>query len=222
MSADHFDRKDLSHDPLQDAFYVAVDYVYRRRRGFILAGVGLLVAVAAVAGTYGYLRYTERSDSEALMTADRALHDPAVAPEVRTRQGTEAYRNFVETHPRSSLAPAAWLTLGRLAWEQKQWEPAAQAFQQVLDHRKTSPLLRTEALLALGKLKEQQGKLAEAKALYEQIPDSFQDVKQLALGRAALASGDAKQAREHFLQAAASQGNTGLTQQARQALDYLP
>ena len=222
MSADHFDRKELTHDPLQDAFDLAVDYVYRRRRAFIFGGVGLLVAVAAVGGYFSYSRYSERSDSEVLLQADRSLHDPAVAAEVRTRQGTEAYRNFVETHPRSTLAPAAWLTLGRLAWEQKQWEPAGQAFQQVLDHRKTSPLLRTEALLALGKLKEQQGKLAEAKSLYEQVGDGFQDVKQLALGRVALAAGDAKQAREHFLQAAASPTPNGVTQQAKEALDFLP
>jgi predicted negative regulator of RcsB-dependent stress response len=221
MSAD-FDRKDLAHDPLQDAFYAAVDYVYRRRRGFILAGVSLLVAFAAVSGYLGYARYSERTDSEALLKADRILRDPALNPDARTRQGTEAYRNFVETHPRSSLAPAAWLTLGRLAWEQKQWDPAGQAFQKVLDQRQTPPMLRTEALLALGKLKEQQGKLAEAKALYDQIGDSFQDVKQLALGRAALAGGDAKQAREHFLQAAASPASNGVTQQAKEALDFLP
>ena len=222
MSADNFDRKDLSHDPLQDAFYVALDYVYRRRRAFILGGVGVLVAVAAGAGYYGYGRFTERSDSEALLQADRALRDPALAAEARTRKGTEAYRNFVETHPRSSLTPAAWMVLARLAWEQQQWEPAAQAFQQVLDHRKTPPVLRTEALLALGKLKEQQGKPAEAKALYEQIGDTFQEVKNLALGRVALAAGDNKQAREYFLQATASPSTTGVVRQAKEALDYLP
>lgn len=222
MSANDFDRKELTRDPFQETFYAVADYVYRRSRVFILAGAGLLIALAAGAGYYAYDRYTERADSEALLQADSVSRDASLAGEVRARKGVEAYRNFVSMHPGSSLAPVAWMAIARLAWEQQQWEAAGQAFQQVLDHRKTPPVLRTEALLGLGGLKEQQGKLAEAKALYLQIGDSYQDARQLELGRVALAAGDIKQAREYFLQASAAPANNSVMIQARQALDYLP
>ncbi|MFI5399792.1 MAG: tetratricopeptide repeat protein [SAR324 cluster bacterium] len=222
MSSNNFDRKELSRDPFQETFYAVADYVYRRGRMFILAGAGLLVALAAVSGYYAYTRYTERADAAALLQADGVLHDASLADDVRVRTGAEAYRKFVYTRPGSALAPVAWMALARLAWDQRQWEAAGQAFQQVLDHRKTPAVLRTEALLGLGQLKEQEGKPAEAKALYEQIGDSFQDARQLELGRAALAAGNTQQAREYFLQASAGAANSSVTIQARQALDYLP
>ena len=222
MSSNNVDRKELARDPFQEAFYAAADYVYRRSRLFILAGTALLVGVAAIAGYYVYDRYTERADSAALLQADFILQDATLAADVRARKAVEAYREFVTVHPGSALAPVAWMEIAGLAWDQQQWEAAGQAFQQVLDHRKTPAVLRTEALLGLGQLREQQGKPAEAKALFGQIGDSFQDARQLELGRIALAAGDTKQAREYFLQASATPANNSVTILARQALDYLP
>ena len=221
MSQDHFDRKDLTHDPLQEWFFETYDYVQKRIKLFILGGLGVVVVVVAVGGYIGYTRYTDRVDSEEYLKAERVLQDPALAQDARLKKGSDAFRVFVEQHPRSALAPAAWLTVARLAWEQKQWDQAADAFQHVVDSRKSSPLMRTQALLGLGKAKEQQGKPAEAKAFYEKISDDFSDVKQLALGRAALADGDLKGAREHFLQAAAGQPSS-ISLQAKEALDALP
>jgi predicted negative regulator of RcsB-dependent stress response len=221
MSQD-IDRKELTRDPLQDGFFVAVDYVHRHQREFILGTVAFLVVVAGVAGYIGYSRYTERADAEAFLTADRALQDPGLPQDARMKKGAEAYQSFVDQHPRSELAPAAWMNLARLAWEQKQWDQAAAAFQHAIDLRKTSSVLRTEALLGLGKLREQQGKPAEAKALYGQIDDKFQDARELALGRLALAAGDAKEARAHFQQAVGAQGDPAVTVQAQEELDALP
>jgi predicted negative regulator of RcsB-dependent stress response len=222
MAPNRIDRKELEHDPYRDIVFELIDYVYARRRWFILGAIALLAIAGAAGGGYVYFQRAERIEAEALMAAMRTLDDPSQTQEARMNGAAQAFRAFVETHPRSGLTPIAWLVLARIAWEQKQFEPAAQAFQHVLDERKSSPLLRAEALVGLGKLKEAQGKPAEAISLYQQMGDSFQDLKQLSLGRAALASGNVKEAREHFLQAAGAQGYTGVTIQAREALEFLP
>lgn len=222
MASDRIDRKELEHDPYRDVVFELIDYVYTWRRWFILGGIALVLIIGAGAGGYFYTQRAERIEAEALMVATRTLENPAVTQDARLSGAAQAFRAFVESHPRSSLAPVAWLYLARIAWEQKQFDPAAQAFQHVLDDRKSSPLLRAQALVGLGKLKEAQGKTAEAISLYMQMGDGFQDLKQLSLGRAALASGNVKEAREHFLQAAGAQGYNGVTLQAREALDFLP
>jgi predicted negative regulator of RcsB-dependent stress response len=222
MAIERIDRKELQHDAFRDAVFEFIDYMYQRRLKFVLGGIAVFVVVAGAIGGYAYVVHTERVDSEALLQAVRVLNDPATGQEARRKSAAPAFHAFVEQHPRSSLAPVAWLYIARLAYEQTQLEPAAQAFQHVLDNGKTPPLLRTQALVGLAKVKEAQGKPAEAAPLYEQIGAGFQDLKQLYLGRAALAAGKVKEAREHFLQAAGEQGYTGITTQAREALDYLP
>jgi predicted negative regulator of RcsB-dependent stress response len=222
MAIDRIDRKELQHDAYRDAMFAFVDYVYQRRSRFVLASIALVVIVAGGLGGYSYLTYTERTESEALLQAVRALNDPSASAEARQKGAGAALQAFVEQHPRASLAPVAWLYLARMAYDQNQLDRAAAAFQRVLDHGKTPALLRTEALVGLAKVKEAQGKAAEAGPLYEQIGQGFQDLKELSLGRAALAAGKVKEAREHFLLAAGAQGYTGITIQAKEALDYLP
>ena len=222
MVDDKFDRKELQHDPFRDVAFEFIHFVYEQRRWFIGGGIALFAIVALVAGGLAYQRHAEREESEALLQATRTMRNTSTTPEAKWTAGTKAFQAFVAEYPRSALAPVAWLYLARIAWEQKELDRSAQAFQHVLDHRKVTPLLRTEALVGLGKIKEAQGKPAEAKAHYEQIGEGFQDLKQLSLGRAALAAGDLQAAREHFLQAAGAQGYTGVTIQAREALDFLP
>lgn len=222
MAIDRIDRKELQHDAFRDAAFAFIDYMYQRRLRFILGGIALVVIVAGAVGGYSYLAYTERVDSEAMLQAERMLNDPAATPEARQRSAVPAFQAFVEQHPRSSLAPVAWLYIARLAYEQNQYDRAAQAFQHVLDAGRTAALLRTEALVGLAKVKEAQGKSAEAAPLYEQIGEGFNDLKELSLGRAALAADKIKEARQHFLQAVGAQGYAGVTTQAQEALDYLP
>lgn len=230
MSADHFDRKQLEHDPYRDAMFAAVQYVYARRRQFILGAVSFLAIAAAGLGGYAYLVHTESVESDAFAAATELLQanlppgfqGNAPSQEERFKAASAAFQSFLATHPRASLAPAAWLYLARIAWEQKRFDEAATDFQHVLDHGKSTSLMKAQALLGLGNLKEAQGKPAEAIALFERMAEQFQDLKQLSLGRAALAAGNPTEAREHFLQAANGESNPGVMLQAKEELNYLP
>jgi predicted negative regulator of RcsB-dependent stress response len=223
MAQSHLTKEELRHDVVQDTLLETVDYLQRHLKWVLIAAA---VAVVVVAGGIAYLAYLQQvaqQESAAYHAAEKLLSQPNVPVEERIKQTESALQAFLKANPNSRLAPAAYAYLARFAFERKDFAKAEEAFQSALAHSKIDPLQRTIVLMSLGKLREAQGKPAEALPFFNQISDKhFDDAKAYALGTAELAEGKADAARKQFQQALTGPPGTSISTWAKDALDYLP
>jgi len=217
-------KKELEHDPLQDALFDLVHKAYEHRLALISGAVAVLLVAGAALGGYAYYLNQRRAAAEAFYRATAILDDTALTQEESFKQAAAAFTTFVSQYSQSRLAPAAHLYLAKIAWHQQALEDAAHQFRQVLDEGDALPEQRAIALTGLGMVLETQGKPDQAKSTYEQLPDPpFGDLKAFNLGRLAMASGNDAEARRQFQRViAAGTDEVELSQQAKDALSFLP
>jgi tol-pal system protein YbgF len=111
-------------------------------------------------------------------SASRTQYDEAMNLLARARydEARAAFRNFADTYPKDPLAPQAIYWVGNIAFVQKDYAAAAQAFTEQIKKYPTSPqgaesmLKLGLSLIALGEKKEGCLTLAAIKSKYKQAP----------------------------------------------------
>ena len=86
MARKALDDKHLKSDPFQDLLFQAIDYVYMRRRRFIIASALLLSIVGLAAGTFAYSKMLQGQSTEAFNAAEQVYHDRTLSREDRLKQ----------------------------------------------------------------------------------------------------------------------------------------
>jgi predicted negative regulator of RcsB-dependent stress response len=199
MAKNTLTKDELRHDPLQDWFFHAVDYVHKRRRWFIAGGVAVAVVVAAGAGYALYATIHAQRVAARFNAAEARFLDASLPEADRIARSREAFRSFLEDYGASALAPYAWMHLARIAAQEKAFEEAEAAFRSAIDHAATPSSLRAIAQTALAKLYEDRGQLERSAQIYRALTgEPFGDLAEFSLARLALAQQDAKQARTHL------------------------
>jgi predicted negative regulator of RcsB-dependent stress response len=223
MAQSHLTKEELRHDFVQDSLYATVDFLQRNLKWVIAGAAAVIIAVAGGIGYYVYAQYKANQESAAFYAAEKLLAQSDKKLEERLNQAESAFAEFVKTHPDSPLAPAAHTYLARFAFERKEYGKAEEAYQRALGHARLDSVQRSIVLLALGKLREAQGKPAEALTFYDRISDKrFEEAKAYAIGTAEMAAGKTEAARKQFQLAVTGQPGTSVFTWAKEALDYLP
>jgi predicted negative regulator of RcsB-dependent stress response len=218
-----FDRKALKEDVFQDTLFRVVDWVYQRRRWFIGGISAVLVLVAGGVGYYQWNSSRVQAQFARFYQAERTAVEAEPDDAARLAKARAAFEGFLAEHPRSRLAPVAWMHVARLAWEQQEYAAAREAYTAALNHAAASPVQRDLARIGLAKVAEAQGELeASAEQLRAVSDTAFKDLRALNLGRIALARQQPQEAREHFEQVARGATGSILAEWARQNLDYHP
>ena len=176
----------------------------------------IMAAVALLAlGFAGGSIYQSQQAKDAV--AASALFDAAK---------TEAdYRKVIDTYPGSSAAANAYLLLGRAKYNTKDYTGAAQAWRDFAAKFPKHPLV-PDALTGEASALEAQGKLDEARAMYQRVATSYQSSYVAPLARISeaellLAQEKKDEAKHVYEDVIASSQNSYAGQMAEQGLKTL-
>lgn len=223
MARKALDDKHLKSDPFQDLLFQAIDYVYMRRRRFIIAAALLLSVVGLAAGTFAYSKMLQGQTTEAFNAAEQVYHDRTLSREDRLNQSSETFRMFVSEHSGSTLTPYAWAYIAAIGLEKGNPEQADEAYQKVIAHETASESLRAIAQAGLAMIRENQNRLEESGQLYRTLPQArYGDLTAYSLGRIAVSRNDMDEARQLFESIDQNFPDSPLARWAREALSYYP
>lgn len=223
MAKSHLSKEELRHDAVQDTLLESVEFLRKHLAWVIGISAAVVVIGAAALGYYTYRQHVAQQQSAEFYEAEKLLNQPNVALEERIKQTEAAMAAYAKANPGSRLTPAAYTYMARFAFERKDIAGAEADLQKALAHPETDAVQRAVVLLSLGKLREAQGKPADALTYFNQIDEKrFPDAKAYAIGTAELAMGKAEDARKQFQIAATQQPSTPVSAWAKDALDYLP
>ena len=223
MAQAHIDRKALKEDAFQDTVFDLVDWAHRHRRVIIAAVSAVVGAVVLGFALYAYSQYSTRRQAEEFYAAEHALSADNVTDAQRRANARQAFSAFVREYPGSALSPVAQMFLARLAWQDGDPAGAESAFRAVLEHGKTEPIARDLATIGLAKLLENQGRMVESQQMLTGLSgDRLEELRQLTLGRIALARNKPDEARKHYEAVAKKYPPTQFSDWAQQVLSHLP
>lgn len=222
MARHKIDRKSLREDSFQTAAFHLIDHVYQRRGRYIAGAVVVVLLVAAGIGAVVYQRHQAEVRSVAFFQAERRLGTPPLSDAARA-EAEAAFNGFIAAYPKDKLAAVARLHLARIAWESGDLDAAEAAFGEALRVKAAGTTLQAIARVGMAKVQEQRGQLEASALLYEELPGGgFGDLRQLSMGRLAMAQGDIEAARRHFQAVLDQRPPSVLGNWAGEALAYLP
>ncbi len=222
MARNKIDRKSLREDTFQIAAFHLIDHVYQQRARYIAGAVVVVLLVAAGIGALVYQRHQAEARSVAFHEAEQQLGTPPLSD--AARQAAEAaFTTFIAAYPKDRLAAVAQLHLARIAWEAGDLDGAEAAFGDALRVKAAGSALQAIARVGMAKVQEQRGQPQASALLYEELPGAgFSDLRQLNMGRLAVAQDDIEAARRHFQAVRDQRPPSVLSDWAGEALAYLP
>lgn len=222
MARDAISKDELKRDPFQEWMFHAIDYVHKRRRRFIAGGVALVAVVGTAGGLVLNQRMTARAMADAFNEVEGIFHDRELPKAERIGKSRVGLKAYLLDYRDSALAPYAWMHLAALAIEDQDPAEAEKAYRAVIDNSGASSSLVVIAQIALAKLREDSGQLAESSEIYRSIPpDRYGDLAALSLGRIALEEHNVEEARAQLEIVSQQYPDSSLAAQAQQALFYL-
>lgn len=217
------DKKTLRQDAIRDQMLNLVDLVMRKRRWFIGGSVTLVVCVALAFAYFAYAQYQTGQQSVMFYRAEKLMNDRDLPEGKREAAAAAAMMDYLETYPDSSLSPIAWMYLAQFYWSGKNFDEAGDAFQQVLDHQRTSEFTRHLAVIGKAKLFESKGRFDASAESYQSLPeDKYSDLKAYNLGRLAVAQHRGKEAKSQFQKVVSRYPPSRLAKWASDAMSVLP
>ena len=134
-----------------------------------------------------------------LTKVETLLQDETKSEALRIADAQERLQDFVKQHPRSMLAPGAWMRIAGLAWRKNDVSMAEKAFGSVREHRQSDDLLRVLATVGLAKIHLRQNNLKKGADLLNTLPeDAHAEFKHYHLGQLALKQEKWGEAMLHF------------------------
>jgi predicted negative regulator of RcsB-dependent stress response len=222
MARDALTKDELRHDPLQEWFFHAIDYVHKRRNRFLAGGVALLVVIAGGAGFFLYSRMHVQRVAAAFNAAEARLLDTHIAQAEQIAKAREGFKAFLADYGSSALAPYASMHLAGLAASEGKLDEAEAAYQSVIDHGDAPPSLRVIARTALAKLYEDKGDLQRSAEIYRSLTgEAYGDLAEFSLARVAIAEHKADQARTHLEAVEKDHPDSALAKLARDVLFFV-
>lgn len=167
-------RKRLTRKQIkQDKFIITVmkvlRYVQRNAKWVVIGVVALLVVVLALAVTRQQKKSREIRSIEALGGAQMAKWAG------QDEEALKLYQQITEEFGGTKSAGEAWVALGNLYFEQKQWEQAENAFKRYLKKYNDDPILTYTAWSGIAACLEEQGRYQQAAEKYQSFADQNHD-----------------------------------------------
>lgn len=100
---------------------------------------------------------------------------PDATPPGQYATAREAFEKVIAYYPKSDIAVAAQISIGDLFSYQKDWTNAEMAYRSVLDKFPKSRELEVQVKMAIGHMKEVQGKMSEGVEIYKDIINNYDD-----------------------------------------------
>ena len=188
-------RKELLKKP--DEFITTSNKIYNwiseNLRKVIL---GLLAVVLATGAVLGFLGYRSYRESQAQQKYYSALEQPDPTNKIK------ALKEITADFPSTKAAGKAWVSLGHLYFQQKDFVQAVQAYQTALPRGDFSGEIQSLIKEDLGYTLEEKGDLKEAAEYFSGIingPDPLlKESAHLSLARIYLKMGQTKEAKTTF------------------------
>jgi predicted negative regulator of RcsB-dependent stress response len=223
MAAQKIDPKSLREDTFQNFGFHLIEYVYRRRIRFIAGAIVAVLLVAIGIGTLTVQRYRNEQRAVLFHQVENLLSVQETLNDEQRSKASEALQNFVAEYPSSYLSGVAWMHLARLAWDGGDENAAEVAFTAALGLQKGDTALSALATVGLAKIQERRGEVEASAEIYRGLPESgFADLRDLSLGRIAVAQQDSDRARSHFGAVAKRRPPSVLSIWANEELAYVP
>ena len=180
----------------------------------VLLAVAVLVLAAVGWGVY------QSHEARTAAAAGARLDSAATAAD---------YQKVIDTYPGTTAAADAWLLLGRKKYDAKDYPGAAQTWQEFAAKFPQNPLA-PDALAGQASALEAQGKLDEARALYQRVATSYASSYAAPLARISEATlllaqgktGDAKHAYEDVIASSPNTQAGRMAEQGLQTINALP
>lgn len=222
MAREALSKEDLRDDPLKDWFFLAVDYVHKRRTRFIIAGGIAAVAIVAGLAVFLGLRISAQRMAERYNAAERLALKTEGDPKEAAAKAREAFQAFVKEYPDATLTPYAWMHLAAAAAIDGKTEDAESALQTVADSSTAPPSLKAIAANSLAKIYEDKGDFAKSAELYQGMrQDTFGDLAEYSLGRVSMADKKPEEARRHLKAVEEQHPGSTLAALARDVLNFV-
>ena len=230
----------------QDEFLGFWDKLFKRAEPYARAiGIMTLTAGVLIAVVWGAMSFLERKSQAAteafghavrvyeaeLQTGDepQKTDDENPVPRFKTeKERAEAtlkeLDEFDKKYGRSSTAEEATLFRAGVYYDLQRWDEAAAAYEKFVKSAHPSPLLAT-AKEGLGLVREQQGKLDEALAMYQELEpktgDFYRDRALWDQARVLTKKGDKKKAAEKLKELVAKSPSSPLKDEAQTEIAQL-
>lgn len=230
-------RKDIKRDEFRDRVAQAVSYAGSHVRSLMLAGLAVILVVAAAVGVYLWFQSRDARANRALaraMTVYQApvdKDDPAPDDEIdpsfaseqaRSDRAKELFGALRDRFASTGAGRTAWLYLGKIAADQGDADTAREDWQHFIDQG-GSTVLVTEAYLNWIALDREQGRgeeVAERLASMVDAPESQlpKDVLLFELATTYEQLGREEEALDTYQRLVEEFATSGYTQEARQRL----
>jgi predicted negative regulator of RcsB-dependent stress response len=212
----------LSRDFLDDFLFNAANYLYVRRKRFILLAVALVVVIVSAYGGYRFLDYRDTQRHEKLFLAERIINDPQLSEMERFRQAMPILDDCIDDFKGTRQFPLALLYRGGLYYEQQRLAEAEADFRQVLTVLDERSDLRILASIYLANVLQDQLKPDDAvEVLHDAKGDRMTDMILMELADAYTNAGLKEDARQILEVLVKDYPNSRFIDRARQLLQTL-
>ncbi|MGK5090464.1 tetratricopeptide repeat protein [Deltaproteobacteria bacterium TL4] len=190
-------RKELRQpDRVQETLYGFVNYVFQHKRPFVSGAVAMIVAILGIWGGFQYHQAQQVKKSVQYAEVQKQVEEASVSGKGKLDQGIKALQGFILENPDHYLSVVAWLRLGNLFAEQREWAKAEDAFQEVIAHGEAPSFTKNLARLSLATIYENQSKFVDARTMITSLDSGlWDDFRWNMLARIALANGNKEEAK---------------------------
>ncbi len=191
----------LQQDRFQKKLYSLVDRVYKKRNWFLGGATVLGVAILVIWGTFEYVEMRRVEQANLFYAARKEFNNPNLTRKERNSLGINSLAEFLEKEGDSPLGVFGWINQGQALFASSRDSEAEAAFQKVLTHPDSSPMLKNIAHINLSAIHEQRDELPLAAAQLDQMTGSeWNDLKWYTKARLAESSGDIETSRKYLTQ----------------------
>lgn len=207
-----------SQDAFETFLFEAADYIFKRRKLFIVLIIVFLAFLLAVFGGFVWKRHADRIRSEAFYQIEKAID---------SSYGNESVLSSIEAflakYKNTQQGIIANFYGGRLYLDEKMYDKAEESFQTVVQNlEKTSPL-RVLAVISLSNVFQAQGKYQKSIDILENFESSIlEETRLFELGEAYIAAGKYKQGESVMKSLLDEYPNSGYKQKAETLLKTMP
>jgi len=201
MNEQRMSRKELhQQDRIQKWLSVINDYIYKNQKWFIIGSLAFVALVIGVLSGIQYYQAEQIKQANLLYTAQKTL-SAAVEGEEGQQTALKVFDEFLTSYPDETNSAIALTYLGELYVGQKQWDQAARAYKQAIEHPKALAGMINAAKLSLAVVYQNQQQWDAATQVIQSIEgEDWRDLRWKNLAHIALMQGNNAAAKSHLEQ----------------------
>lgn len=186
----------VQNDFLDDFFFHAANYLYKKRKLFITLGITLFAVFVAGYGVNRYIVHQEDQRNRALFKIEKIIYDSKISQDELEKQALPAIDNFLKENSGAKQATLALFYRGNILYKAKAYQKAQVDLEKALAGvEKKSPLFVLGSIYLSNVLRDQK-KFDEAISVLEQAKsDLMADIVTMELAEAYISNDNSEKAK---------------------------